>query len=42
MGDLAEAAGCNRWGPDKEHATGVAVVAVLDDRDVDVEDIAGL
>lgn len=42
LGDLAEAVGPFRGLADQEHLAGVAVVAVLDDGDVDVEDVAFL
>ncbi len=41
-GDFAQALGLDRRGADIEHAAAVAVEAVLDDRDVDVDDVAGL
>src|SRR5690606_38187114 len=41
-GDLAQAASGDRRLADAIHAAGIAVEAVLDDGDVDVEDVAGL
>jgi hypothetical protein len=42
VGDLAQALGGDRAFADDEHAAGVAVPAVLDDGDVDVDDVAVL
>jgi hypothetical protein len=42
VGDLAEATRSDRRFTDVVHAAGVAVVTVLDDGDVDVDDVAGL
>ena len=42
VGDLAQAPRLDRRLADVEHAAGVAVEAVLDDGDVDVDDVAGL
>ena len=42
VGDVDEAACLDRWRAHVEHAARVAVVAVLDDRDVDVDDVARL
>ena len=39
MGDLAEPFGCNRRRTHEEHTTCVAVVAILNNRDVNVHDI---
>lgn len=40
IGDLAQTLCLDRWFADIEHAAGVAMVAILDDRDVDIDDIA--
>ena len=42
IGELAQALGGDRTFADDEHAAGVAVPAVLDDGDVDVDDVAVL
>ena len=30
----------DRWLPDQKHAAGIAVVAILDDGDVNIDDVA--
>jgi len=40
MADAAQALGENRRFADEEHFAGIAVVAVLDDGDVDIDDVA--
>src|SRR5689334_11287410 len=42
VSDFDQALGLDGWHADIEHAAGVAVPAILDDRDVDVDDIAVL
>ena len=42
VGDLGQATRLDRRFADEEHAAGVAVIAVLDDGDVDVDYVAGL
>ncbi len=42
VGDVDQPLRLDRRRPDEEHAAGVAVKAVLDDGDVDVDDVAGL
>jgi hypothetical protein len=42
VGHVHHPAGAHRGLADEEHAAGVAVVAVLDDGDVDIEDVAVL
>ena len=40
VGNVRESLGQNRWFAHEEHAAGIAVVAILDDRDVDIDRIA--
>ena len=42
VGQAAKASRCERGLADFEHTAGVAMPAVLDDRDIDIDDIAFL